>query len=35
VTEDFEYNSGTNTWLLSREELGELVKQLETSHTTS
>lgn len=34
VDENFEYNSGTNTWLLSREELVELVKQLEASHTT-
>ncbi|MFZ5810996.1 MAG: UDP-N-acetylglucosamine 4,6-dehydratase (inverting) [Thermodesulfobacteriota bacterium] len=30
VAEDFEYNSGTNTWLLSREELSELLQQLDT-----
>lgn len=31
VPEDFEYNSGTNQWLLTIEEMREMVKRLEAS----
>ena len=31
VLEDFEYNSGTNQWLLTIEEMREMIRRLEYS----
>ena len=31
VQEDFEYNSGTNPWFLTIDEMREMVKRLEAS----